>query len=267
MNINLIQKINKEIQDKDLKPTPRFIFQAKNLALWIPGILSIIIGALAVSSLIFGIDHGGLRYASYLDTSFFVTMLQMLPYVWIIVSVVFGVIAIRFLRITRHGYKYQVATLILASLLFSIVLGGIGYVVGVGQYIDTKLEQISPRISVLGQQQAVWNNPELGRLAGTVRKVHDEFFTVKDLSGDTWLVTLDEVFGKDTVIFNALVDRNNKVRVLGYIDTEINQTFHACFITPLFEPRPGDDTRQLPLPPNINNEVSEVCQDVLQQRH
>jgi len=266
MNKNLIQKINKEIKDNDLKPTKRWIFQVKNLALWIPGILSINIGALAVSSLIFGIDHGGLRYASYFETSFLIVAIQALPYIWIILVTVFGGIAIRSLRITRHGYRYKAATLILVSLIMSIILGGVGYVTGIGQYIDSTLEQVSPRISALGQQQAFWNNPEHGRLAGTVRKVHDEFFTVKDITGETWLVTLDEVFRKDSVILNALVDRNNKVRVIGYLDAEIDQTFHACFVTPLVESRLGD-ARRLPIPPHTAGQLSETCRDVLQERN
>ncbi len=265
MNTKLIEKINKEIQDKDLKPTPRIIFQMKNFALWIPGILSIIIGALAVSSLIFGIDHGGLRFAPFIDAPFIVVAMKSLPYVWMLLSAVSGYIAFRSLRITRHGYQYRVATLVLASLLLSVVLGGAGYVVGIGRYIDMKVEQLSPQISALGQQQALWHNPEHGRLAGTVRKVHDEFFTVRDISGDTWLVTIDQVFGKDKVIFNALVDKNNKVRVMGYVDPEIKNTFHACFVAPLFEPRIHDDMRPLLVPPPVVlGDVSESCRDVLQ---
>jgi len=264
MNINLIQKINKEIKDKDLKPTSRLVFQVKNLSLWIPGIFSIIVGAFAVSSLIFGIDHGGLRYSSYLDTSFIVTAIQALPYVWVVLATLFGLIAIRSLRITRHGYKYKAATLILGSLLASIVLGGVGYVAGIGQYIDKKLEQVSPRMSALGQQQVVWNNPNRGRLSGEVRKVRDDYFTVKDVSGDIWLVTLDEVSGKDTVIFNTLVDKNNKVRVIGYVDTEINQTFHACFVTPLVESRLGEIHR-LSILPYVSDQMSETCQDALRK--
>ena len=262
MNTNLIEKINTEIKEKNLQPTSRWFFRVKNLSLWIPGVLSIIIGALAVSSLIFGIDHGGLRYASFVDAPFIVIALKSLPYAWIVLAGVFGFIAVRTLRMTRGGYRYKAATLVLASLVLSIFLGGVGYVAGIGQYIDTKLAAVAPHVSAVGQQQIIWNNPDTGRLAGTVRKVHDEFFTVKSITGDTWLVTIDDVFEKQTVIFNALVSRGKEIRILGFKNSEIENTFHACFITPLVESR-FDDVRRLPIPPHVMDGMSEGCQNAL----
>ena len=258
MNEKLIEKINTEIKEKNITPTSRWFFRVRNLSLWIPGVLSIIVGALAVSSLIFGIDHGGLRYASFIDESFMVIALKSLPYVWIVLSVVFAWIAVSTLRITKRGYRYKAATLILASLLMSIVLGGIAYVAGVGRYIDTKLASVAPHVTAVGQQQIIWSNPDDGRLAGTVRKVHNEFFTVKDVAGEVWLVTLDSVFEKETVILNTLISRGKEIRILGYRNSEVENTFHACFITPLIETR---DTRPLPIPPHIMNGMSAGCQD------
>ena len=262
MNEKLIEKINIEIKEKNIQPTSRWFFRARNLSLWIPGILSIIIGAFAVSSLIFGIDHGGLQYASFVDAPFIVIALKSLPYAWIVLSVAFAWIAVQTLRITKHGYRYKAATLILASLLLSIVLGGIGYVVGIGQYIDTQLARVAPHVTAVGQQQIIWNHPDDGRLAGTVRKVHDEFFTIKDVTGESWLVTIDDVFEKETVIFNALVSRGKEVRILGYRNSEIENTFHACFITPLIESR-RDSVRPLSIPPHIMDGMSVGCQEAL----
>jgi hypothetical protein len=262
MNEKLIQKINTEIKEKNLQPTSRWFFRVKNLSLWIPGILSIIIGALAVSSLIFGIDHGGVRYAPFLDTSFMVLALKTLPYIWIVLSFIFAWITVRTLRITRHGYRYKAATLVLASALISIVLGGLGYVAGIGRYIDTQLAVTAPHVSVIGQQQIIWNNPDTGRLAGTVRKVRDDFFTVKDVTGKMWLVTIDDVFEKETVIFNTLVSRGKEIRILGYRNSEVENAFHACFITPLIASR-FDDVRRLPIPPHIMENMSDGCKNAL----
>lgn len=263
MNKKLIEKINTEIKEKNLQPTSRWFFRIKNLSLWVPGVLSIIVGALAVSSILFGVTHTGWQYAPYLKKDALALIVRSLPYIWIILAVVFSWITVTSLRFTKHGYRYKAATLILGSLVVSIALGGIAYAAGVGKYLDTELGRTVPQFeSVIDRQQTLWHDPSSGRLGGMVQSISDNEIMLQDRTGLLWTVVLDEVVDKDRVLLDTLLDRQRQVRVLGYAGDE-PEVFYGCFVVPFLAPNSGGELR---LPPHVfDADISSGCRTVLEK--
>jgi hypothetical protein len=264
MNKNFSQKILEKIKEDNLTPKSSGYFITQRIILWLPGVLSVLVGALAVSSLIFGIAQSSWRYASWTHGSVLAAVLMTLPYMWVILAGIFGYLSIKAFRKTYDGYRYRVASLFLASILASIILGVIGYLGGIGKYLDNQLGQRNFPSAMI-QQQMIWSDPLEGRIAGRVQKISEKTIRIKTFDEYLWNVNLSEISYRDKVILNTILDRHAQIRALGYIDPEFPNTFHACIVQPLLPPAQGDRIERLPIPRPDLSDLSLECRDILER--
>lgn len=218
----------KRVFDAGAKPIPKQYFSAKNVALWFLAVLSALVGGLAVSSIIFrAVNISGVLPSAgvHLPLPLFA---HLLPFVWILLLVLFSYLAIREIRATKRGYRYEYSVLLLSLLLTSCVLGIGFYASGIGARLDRFAVRHTPFMADIREGQAVrWLRPESGFLMGVVSNKTDTGFTVTDPEHVVWTVTTDP---------DALVesfDEDELVGVRGTTTDRMLHSFEACAVRSL----------------------------------
>lgn len=215
------------IKKEEIQPKSRWQIALQHWVLWVPGLISVIVGACAVAAIIFTFRNAGWEYRHVTHTTQFGFLLDILPSLWIILLVIFGLITIKTLRKTRRGYRYALWSIMVVSVVVSIGLGSGMYAFGVGEMLDRKVAEVAPPLhrSIEQRLDRVWDAPEEGRVSGVVQApVLNDQFTLLG-SGLDWVVDVSQARGP----IDQLVVSDQKVRVIGYEDDQI---FHACAVFP-----------------------------------
>ncbi|MFA5024762.1 MAG: hypothetical protein WC523_07495 [Patescibacteria group bacterium] len=185
------QKLVEKIKEANISPKPRWYFLLKNYVIWAAGILALLVGAVAVSVIIYLWRYNGWETRVETHKSLWEFFLLTLPYFWIIFLGIFIFILYYNLKHTKKGYRYPVYLIAIFSVLASMVLGSLFYFLGVGQKIDDILGERAPLYgTVLNRQMAFWFNPQEGRLVGIIAgDVVDNNFYLIDPAGNVWQVS------------------------------------------------------------------------------
>lgn len=193
MDINdFDQKLVAKIKENNIAPKPRWHFLLKNYVIWAVGLLALLIGAAAVSVMIYLFKYNGWEIREGIHKSLWEFFLLTLPYFWIIFLGLFVFILYYNFKHTKHGYRYPVWFMIMASILSSIILGSFFFLAGLGEKIDNVLGERAPLYNtVINRHLDFWFNPAEGRLIGIVtERDDDQGFTIIDPRGDSWQVTV-----------------------------------------------------------------------------
>lgn len=179
------------IEKKHIKPLPRWVFFARQVGLVGAFLLSVIIGGISVSVILFSLSEVvgvGMGRMMRLHPGPF--LFAYLPYVWVAALVVFGVAAYVEMRHTKVGYRYRAMTILGASFLASLLLGGSLHAVGAGQIVERGVAGVVPHYRGLdARKERLWMRPQEGMLAGTiVSGAATTTFVLEDLSGEQWVV-------------------------------------------------------------------------------
>ncbi len=218
----LLERINAT----EVTPLPKQYFSLKNIVLWLLAVLSVLVGGLAVSSIIFrAVNLPGAYPAGGLPLPLFA---HLLPFVWILLLVFFSYLALREIRATKRGYRYELPVLVLSLLLTSCVLGIAFYASGIGAHLDRLAVRHTPFMAGIEDAQAVrWQHPENGFLMGVVSSKTETEFIVTDPKNRAWTVLI----GPDT--FTEIFDEDERVGVRGTIIDSTLRTFEACEVRTL----------------------------------
>jgi len=225
------------IQKEKICPRSRWFFGCYEFFLWALWIFSILVGSLAIAVSLFAITYQ--RYAFYEAThgSFLVFIVETLPYIWLVTFVVMVILAIFNLRQTKGGYRYPFWKVLISSLVFSFVGGGLLHVVGMGFMVDKKLgEHLHMYQSQEKMEQKMWQRPNEGRLVGFVVKMSNESnqnsINFKDIRGIEWETNIQNLFEDDLIVLRS----GKKMKILGQVISTEPHRFHACGVFPwMFE--------------------------------
>ncbi|MCD4694216.1 hypothetical protein K8R62_02550 [bacterium] len=232
MNKKISEVIFKKIKESHIKPKPKWEFLLKDYTIWTLFGISLIVGGLAFSVIFYMFANNDWNLYQYVSGSFIGFFFVTLPYFWLIILVMFIVLAYYNLRHTKRGYLLSLRKIFLFSLLSSFLLGGVLYFAGLGKSINSIFNEKVPFYEkVLGHRNSVWNNPQRGLLAGEVIEIiTPQKFYLIDLKGDKWCV---ECFYESGCFY--IEDENNKiVKIIGDLGEEC---FQAKIIKP-FRPIP-----------------------------
>lgn len=223
--------VQNRIETEKVAQVPRWQFMMSEYGIWIVWALSVLIGAVAFSVMLFVFMHAGLAFyeATHDDAAHF--FIEILPYIWVIVFVLMGFFAQYNLRNTKRGYRYTVWQVLLSSLFFSFIGGAILHMLGVGYFVDMQAGKNIPIYPGLERMETkIWQAPKQGRLIGSYEDGSEtkDAVTFKDAEGASWkLITwelspidMHNLFSEDTV------------RVLGIVSSTSDDTFHGCAIFP-----------------------------------
>ena len=117
---NTTEKIVAAIESRQITPRPRWYFTVRNSLLWIPGIITTLLGAYTVAGILYGVLH------AHPDPVF---LIAIIPLLWVISFMLFSMISTSLLRKTHTGYRHTTLQLLLISVASSIILGVLFYAV------------------------------------------------------------------------------------------------------------------------------------------
>jgi len=222
-NNDFDQRLVAKIKQAHIAPKPRWHFLLKNYVIWAAGILALLIGAAAVSVMIYLFKYNGWEIREGIHKSLWDFFLLTLPYFWLIFLGFFVFLLYYNFQHTKGGYRYPVWFIIIASILASIILGSYFYLAGLGEKIDNVLGQRAPLYDTLiNRHLDFWFNPVEGRLIGIVsEKNQDQEFIILDPRGDYWQVTAQAKLEVNDLRINQPVDLIGRILGPNQFEAEI----------------------------------------------
>lgn len=163
----------KFINQKQLKPIPKWEFVTRNWAIWFGLVISFFILVLGA----------GLSWFGLVDN-------VITPYLWLIIVVVFLGISFLLFENTKKAYRFPKWQVISIIIFLGLVLGGVLFKIGLANQIDKKLEITLPHYrQMVPMKLRVWSNPQAGYLSGQITGFNSTGFTLLDFDGTNWNIT------------------------------------------------------------------------------
>ncbi len=214
-----------QIQKEHLRPIPRIYFQVARIILW-----SIIASILFVA-IFFGLfllnDATDLFRLGRYGTDGMIPSLFP-SFFWGVLFLSFILIGIFSFRKTTNGYRY---TILKNCIIFlGIVLLGVGIFrfLGVGPLMHAYLAENIPFLSDTVYRMSSWNEPENGRIAGTIQSRDTDSILLQSLDGKTWKIYIATASRGELV----KIEMGEKVRIFGTMKS--TDSFEADRIFPWF---------------------------------
>ena len=232
----------------------RRYFKVKNILRWLLASVTVLFGALAISSIIFRLVNSSRILPPHLGpVPPLLEFLKLVPLLWVVALFFFGYLTYLEIRSTDKGYKFELWTVLLGTLVVSLVFGIILFVLGSGYIIERSLSRHVPlHRSIDTLQIEHWQKPGEGFLVGTLSTVSSNGFSVTDPDGVEWSVVMEIPFPSHAM---PSVSVGDKVGLVGTQDDALVHTFVACRIDILdFEGR-GMFAHTMQPPPKIKDGI------------
>lgn len=227
--MELTNEVLKTIKDKNIKPIPKWEFLLKGYVIMLVSIMNILFGSIGFAIILYLINSNDL----FNDPSLHVDNLQgvflLIPFVWIILTVVFVVIAIYNFKKSEEGYRYNVFRILGISIVASLILGlGINISGFAGQMNSAFGQHIPFYNNVFDLRSKVWMRPERGYISGTIvnYSASNSTVSIEDLNGKNWEIKINEANIKPSVEIQV----GEKVKILGKQLTD--NAFEAIEVRP-----------------------------------
>jgi hypothetical protein len=221
------------ITQEGICPRGRWWFRCWEGVWWGLWVSTMMIAAMAVAVTLFVVMHR--RYALYEAThdTFMGFMLDVLPYLWVVVFAAAGILSYYYLRHTKRGYRYSFVSVVGIGVAISLVGGLLLHTVGMGIVFDATMGRWFPAWywSQGAVERHFWQAPTEGRLLAVWRAEPEPgiLVVVEDLASTTWQLQVQELFPADI----ALLRRGKMVRILGRSSRDTTPGhFHACGVFP-----------------------------------
>lgn len=239
---SLAGTVLRRIEVEKIEPTPRWHFIFSEYSMWTMWVVSIGVGAISVAVTLYVSVHAG--YALYEATheSWLEFLVDITPWLWLIVFVLMAVVGYLNLKKTERVYQYPVWQILLSSILLSVVGGVILNSFGAGTLVESALQKTMPMYTSLSKlEQQWWQRPQLGLLLGQAVDINSAGGTAVfvDIQNNTWELSLDELSKFDVEVLTS----GDMVRILGIMSTSSDAVFHGCGVFPwMYKPaiRLGD---------------------------
>ncbi len=226
---NFAENLLKKIKTENITPRPRWHFLLKDYVVWIFGALTLIVGSLAMSVIIYLLKYNNWEGALINDGSLISFFLITLPYFWILFLGLFIAVLYYNIKHSKKGYRYPAVFIVIFAFLASVILGELFFLFGLGEKIDDVLGRKAPLYAeMFNPQLDFWFQPDEGRLAG-LTVISDGKMSVVDPSGKIWeIATTSETLERSPLLPGQPVNLSGQVLEDG--------VFSADFIK---TPRPG----------------------------
>ena len=228
MEHDLKTKVLEHIEKDHIKQRSKTYFSVKDKTFWVLGLVSVIIGSIAISVMIFVFNNSESDIYLITHDSFTDFLLSITPYIWIIVFAIFILVGYENFKHTNSGYKYSFGVVVFVSLIFNIVGGLILHTIGISEFIDRNVSFNTTMFKSFNDtRKDIWNRPERGVISGIIVSVDDDssVFTIKDNNDKTWVIVSDLVPDIDL----DLISTSSMVRLIGI---RRGESIIACYILP-----------------------------------
>lgn len=190
MNNELLNKIQERIETNNIKPLPRWRFVLLRITFWLLALLSVIVGSFAVGAILFLFTDYNQHNLVTIPESI-TEFLLMIPYLWIILFLLFIAIARISIQHTKKGYQYKIHTVIVTSVFLSIIFGYILNFIGISKIANESLNEITAYQYVTYDAKDAYTRPVLGKLAGVIVSIkNNNDFSIQDFNGYIWEIKI-----------------------------------------------------------------------------
>jgi len=208
------QKLLQKITSRKVVQKSRLCFVLKNALWWSLFVLSVIIGSLAFSVIIFAFyqtDFISIFHVHHFPVELF---LGLLPLFWIFSLLFFLFFAIFGVRHTKTGYRYSLFLVFGSSIVFSVIFGTLLFFVGGAKEIEYIFARTVPLYKSIEEKKvAHWLMPEAGFLSGNIITKNNKTLILRDWKGRIWKVYL-----KNTLIRKeVLLEKEKGIKIIGRI--------------------------------------------------
>ncbi len=211
---NLKSKVLELIERDKIRPTKKVYFSIKDKSLWSLMLISILICSAAFSVMIYSFTNSEADFYQMTHDNFLDFILNITPYLWIIVFIMFAIVGYENFKHTNKGYKYSFTVIIVFGLVVNVIFGLILHYVGVSKIIDQDLSSDNTFIrSSDSIRRMSWSHPENGILSGEVVSFTDgsSTFVLKDFNGNLWVVSTSYI----PKVSMDLISTSSEIRVIG----------------------------------------------------
>jgi len=192
---SFVDRLAARLKQDELAPYPRWRFLLKDYVVWAAGALALACGSLAVTVMIYLVRFNDWEIRESAHKSLAEFILLTMPYFWLIFLGLFVFVLYLNLKHTKRGYRYPVWLIASASILASVIVGGLLSLTNIGERLDNVLGARAPFYDqMINRQMHFWAQPEDGRLTGVVVATSSlNGFTIIDPQGQIWeVVVLEE---------------------------------------------------------------------------
>ena len=183
------EKLISKMKNQNLKPIPKWRFTIKGMGIGFTILVSVILGGLAFSIILFSIQQLGFDLITHMSHSRIEFLLGLLPFLWIGLLIIFLTLGMISIKNSRKGYKFSPTKLILFNSVFSILLGTLFFIGGGAQWLENKFAvQIEIYESIQEKKINMWSAPENGFLSGTIESVNENTMQLVDFKKRKWTI-------------------------------------------------------------------------------
>jgi hypothetical protein len=226
---NLIRDTIDKIEKQRITPEPRHKYLVKKYGLWLIFATVLVLTALSVSVAYDNAKNLDWDLYSFMYQSRLAYFLSTLPYFWIVLIVIFLLVAFFEIRKTETGYRYSRSKILLITIGGIVIFGISMSLLGFGGRLNSELTKEVPFYSqhMMVTKESQWMQPSKGFLAGTIVSVSEKKLEIEDLNGGDWNINIDT---NTSVKPSVEISREEMIKVIGTKTDENN--FKAKEIRP-----------------------------------
>jgi len=228
--------IMQKIESEHIIAHSRLWFVLHDVAFWCLWFLSALIGAFALSAIVFVLQSSMWQLYQITHDSFLSYATNTIPFIWLFLFAVMCILAHVNLRHTPKGYRYSSGLLIILNLTVTLLVAVIVTVAGLGKFIDEEVGKHVPLyVPAAHKQELQWFKPHEGLLIGKVvyadKLAH--VFVLQSPEADEIDVDGHLLTEQD---WQLLTIPAIHVRVIGVPQESDPAPFVACVILPVLMP-------------------------------
>lgn len=222
---DLGKKVLDTIKKEKIKPKPRWEFLLKDYFVWSLFLVSVFIGSISVSVIIFIIEHENLfRFGPENPIKDIMTTI---PYFWLLTLLLFIFLAYLNFKHTKTGYRFNILKVFLLSVVVSLLLGSLLYFLGISEKVEERTYDRLPLYrNMMDKRGAKMFSPEDGHLGGVIVRIEANRIELVSFGGKIWSVNLENINPEKKMF----LELNSRIRFLGKIVGE--NEFEASDIMP-----------------------------------
>ncbi len=212
--IDISKETLEKIKKEGVHPKPRWYFLTKNYFFWLMFALTTILGGMAFGMIMFLAGDLDWDIYHYLGISLPKAILMSLPYLWIILLLLFLFITYYNFIHTRTGYRYRFVMIFFIGLFLSGLMGLGFYQYGWTETVDKQLRMRMPGYHhLVYSRESQWMHPEKGLLSGIIVKIKTEekMIWLEDELGNQWNIDISQARFKGV----SSIEQNMPIRIIG----------------------------------------------------
>ncbi len=220
-------KLIETIKKEKIKPKPKWVFNLNNFLLWLMYFLFVLVGAISFSVILFAIQQTDFELLSHMGHSKLELFLSILPFIWLVLLIVFILGSLYAIYYSQRGYKFTFSRLIAINVGLSVLIGTMFFIGGGASWFENAFAiRTGFYESIQKKKEKVWQNPDKGNLAGVIYDVKDGILEFYDFENKKWIINIDSTFIANPI----LLEKGEKIKITGIkID---DATFKAKEIYP-----------------------------------